>query len=765
MSEGGKAKGLRRLPTAWTPRFSVVPNQRLVAGQHELLDTAQQLIDELQLDHCIVRSNAADETLADRGRHESFVVNNATCETVAEALSDVAKGGQHAGVQMGAIVQHFVAPLLKGHLSNERRVSKTRNQWQVESETNGGLNDRFNSQRDPPADPSKPLPPLRAPDLRRALASIGRWATQTFQSRVHMEWVFDGTRLWIVQIDLEDEAPDPGVDPRVQPIPLKAIGAGRPKTPSRLLPAEPERFPSYRKIASIADFAAVCTGNYPRLYVICGSDLEAFIKTEGADTLRACIGERLVCRTDLLPEARSAAEGLNLPRTDTVQPEEIVEFMRIKAAEFASRGISNESYVFIIHHFLPATAGAWAEAEPNSRIVRVDALWGLPDGLQTLAHDSFEFDLRTDSVVAEHIAFKPNFLAEQVDGSWELRPVQRKLSRFAVLERADVAAIARGTARLAEQHHGSLRVMWFAGVASRPEEADVLPWFCMHPEEADVGEVALDRSHLRRLPRRTINGVDDLASPLPRAYRLVLEPSIEHIRDNKFLAALTEYAEAGEHIIELHGSVLSHTYYLLTKGRAPVVTPDQLRHQRVRRRQTFSKLVRDRIPDRIKAKGERVRALRLPEEERRLALLAKVIEEAQEIAASTAVDDLKMELADLLEVLRSLVRDADLSWEDVEAAADEKAEQVGSFDEGLVLVETNVPSNEAQSEVAVGTLANLSRPTALEEGVSVPIMALLEDPVEVTMGARTLRVALTEDQVRIEDVGPTSTRGQLSFDL
>ena len=765
VGEGSKAEGLRLLPPLWTPAYVVVSPSQLQDARPSLRCTAENALKSLSCERVIVRSNAVGETLADRGQFESFIVDTPDAETVADALEKVARAGSDAGTSMGAVIQKYVPHLQKGHLSNERRVSKTRNQWQSEIEEDGALYDRFNSQRDRPADPTKPLPDAHTGMLRRVFASVGRWANETFESRVHIEWVFDGRRIWLVQIDLEDEAPDHGADPLAS---LDTAGArvfNPPDGSSLLLPADPLRFGEFRKVANIADFAAVCEGLYPPLYVVRGQDLATFVTEEGAAALRTHVGDRLVCRTDLLPPARSSAQGLNLPRTDTVSPDEIVRFMLDKASEFAGRGISSTDYIFIIHQFLPARSGVWAEASPGDRWVRVDALWGLPDGLQTLAHDSFEFDLETNSVVAEHIAFKPMFVAEQPDGSWELRQVKRKQTRHAVLERTSVGAIARGTAELAVKQKAPLRVMWFGGVPGRSEDASALPWFCMKPEEADPTAPRFDRSIVRQLPRRFVRNKSDFARSLGRRHCLVLEPSIEHIRDTVFLEDLAYYAVRGNHIIELRGSILSHAYYLLSKQGAPVVTPDQMRHKRVRRRQTFSKLVRDRIPERIRSKGERVRALKLPEEEHRLALLAKVLEEAQEIAASTAPDDLREELADLLEVLRSLVRNADLTWESVEAEADRKAALVGSFNDGLVLVETTLPTTEADAEILEGKLANISRTTAIERGVLIPFMALLEDAVEINIDARSFRVSLTEDQVRIEDAGPAVLAGQLSLDL
>ena len=98
------------------------------------------------------------------------------------------------------------------------------------------------------------------------------------------------------------------------------------------------------------------------------------------------------------------------------------------------------------------------------------------------------------------------------------------------------------------------------------------------------------------------------------------------------------------------------------------------------------KLVRDRIPEIIRAEGRRPVVEVLPPEERRGALLAKLVEEAGE-AADAGGEDLAEELADVLEVVRALAAGLGLSLDDVTAAADRKTAERGGFDGGLFLVE------------------------------------------------------------------------------
>jgi hypothetical protein len=88
-----------------------------------------------------------------------------------------------------------------------------------------------------------------------------------------------------------------------------------------------------------------------------------------------------------------------------------------------------EEICFIFHKFIPATVAAWALAKPSQQLVLVDSLWGLPDGLQYLPHDTFEFDIRRDGISAEHIRYKPKFLQETDNGEWKLINVARNVAR------------------------------------------------------------------------------------------------------------------------------------------------------------------------------------------------------------------------------------------------------------------------------------------------------------------------------------------------
>ena len=68
----------------------------------------------------------------------------------------------------------------------------------------------------------------------------------------------------------------------------------------------------------------------------------------------------------------------------------------------------------------------------------------------------------------------------------------------------------------------------------------------------------------------------------------------------------------------------------------------------------FNKLVRDKIPDIIKSNGENSITRVLEDEEYRKELYKKLLEETDEVIKSQNMEETLEELADVLEVLKSI---------------------------------------------------------------------------------------------------------------
>jgi predicted house-cleaning noncanonical NTP pyrophosphatase (MazG superfamily) len=104
---------------------------------------------------------------------------------------------------------------------------------------------------------------------------------------------------------------------------------------------------------------------------------------------------------------------------------------------------------------------------------------------------------------------------------------------------------------------------------------------------------------------------------------------------------------------------------------------------------TYNKLVRDRIPEIIRADGKRCQVSIMSEEEYRLALAEKLVEEATEaLAAARASDEagLMKELADIYEVVDGLMASHGLEREAVLDLQRRRRQERGGFAKRLRLV-------------------------------------------------------------------------------
>jgi predicted house-cleaning noncanonical NTP pyrophosphatase (MazG superfamily) len=102
---------------------------------------------------------------------------------------------------------------------------------------------------------------------------------------------------------------------------------------------------------------------------------------------------------------------------------------------------------------------------------------------------------------------------------------------------------------------------------------------------------------------------------------------------------------------------------------------------------TYRKLVRDRIPELIRRNGGEPRIRRLSDEEFDTALARKLVEEAQEFAATPTAE----ELADVLEVVHALAPRVGNSVDEIETIRRAKAAERGAFDERLLLESVSYP--------------------------------------------------------------------------
>lgn len=100
----------------------------------------------------------------------------------------------------------------------------------------------------------------------------------------------------------------------------------------------------------------------------------------------------------------------------------------------------------------------------------------------------------------------------------------------------------------------------------------------------------------------------------------------------------------------------------------------------------FNKLVRDKIPEIIKERRDTPKTRILNNNEYRLELLKKLVEESKEaLEAKDNKEDLIKELGDLLEVIDSTIKAFDLNLEDILILKNKRRQERGGFNKQIFL--------------------------------------------------------------------------------
>ena len=107
----------------------------------------------------------------------------------------------------------------------------------------------------------------------------------------------------------------------------------------------------------------------------------------------------------------------------------------------------------------------------------------------------------------------------------------------------------------------------------------------------------------------------------------------------------------------------------------------------------FNKLVRDLVVTHCEEQGCKLEVRLLDKAEHVQELLAKLVEEATEVAQAQSREERIKELGDLLEVFQTLLSLEEISSEDVEEARQKKRAKKGGFESGSYILTNTIPAN------------------------------------------------------------------------
>lgn len=746
---GVKAYGLLPLPVEWVPAFfciedGVFPDEgRLVkAALSAGIDVKEPLY---------IRSSGTKEGIDERG---ALCSEEARIETIVDVLRKLQKTAEieeaRTFQKVHFIIQRKVRTQAKGHLSNERRIAKKSRDWVAEIEPGSG----HLAESGPVAvrrwrtgeDEIGPLAcDLRA-NLYRVLRGVAAWAEN---QRLHLEWVWDGLRIWVVQCE---EAKDLH---GVVPGDLAKQYASKVGDLSGLRcfrEVSAQDFSNYGKLRNAKIYRELGY-SMPPFYilndqnVIEGLVLRSEITEDLEHDLKLFCKAPLVLRTDgtgIPLEKRQM-----LPRSDELRSSEEAEswLLKMLPERLSEINVESAGLALIGHHFLPAVSSAWCLAYPDRRRVRIESLWGIPEGLYYYPHDVFDVDVATvdesknpsDSVriVGTRERYKEKFIAPDASGRWVIHSVASPHDwGSSAGKTAWVKEIAHTSRRIALAAEQPVVVMWFIDLVGQSQVDQVLPWY--HEPWTPVQEAGVS-SEISRATKpgetRTIKTSADLdeliANGAGRATRIAIEPvETGIVRDQKFIEQLSAVAKRNDYIVELRGGLLSHVYYTLKRGGIDVVCVDAFATDD--ETIEFNKLVRDRIPEKIEAHGESAEVAKLEGEALLVALKNKLVEEAFEVMDAKSTEAISEEIADVVEVLYALEDALGLARSEVEELREAKKEKRGGFREGVMLLKTRLftpTSDQLVPEHKAGALIRDVRSLpAFDSGVNIDKRSQGGDP-------------------------------------
>jgi predicted house-cleaning noncanonical NTP pyrophosphatase (MazG superfamily) len=727
---GAKASGILRLPTPWTVQdFAVISNRvceaYLIRNEESgLTEVSNIILSGLSRTKAnsflIVRSSAANETLRMRGRYKSVKCEPQILALVAaikEVLNNFLIESKRItkSSSFSILVHEYLEARSFGHISNERRIG-TKRSFLAESWINGDLEPiqtTLQSKKEVPSPSTSSPLLLRADDHLGVLRELARWTHQNI-GRVHLEWIISDGKVVVVQCDVESEDPVHG------PMHLwKAVSGDFDSSRLKVFTiANASNCSDLRKTKSKLKFQQ-CGLPIAPLYLlrntgIFQSLLDGSYPPEVKDDFVELAAYPFIIRIDVVAEGNGDWE--NLPASGPLRTsEDAKSFLLTNLKSATTRARRLDDLAIVVHHFIPAKAAAWVEAVPETERVRIDAIWGHPDGLQSFPCDTVYISLKEKSQTI-FSRYKDEYLDVDSDGLLYRKQNGPQWDIEEVLQQRTTEEITVKTLVVAKHVGRPVRLMWFLGTDSTVNIPKCFPWILVDedfpvdpflkgevhvPMQKMLQTISQNRRLLMGRVRKIENHSDlEVFNSDPSLFdlggrRVVLRPTADLIRSKSFLKLVADCVQQKQWRVVLEGSSLAHAFYQLKQfGADTEASANYLSEPK--RRVFYGKLVRDNIPNSIEAKGEQVDLRKLTKQDLRTALLRKLIEEAFEARSARSSDLLFEELADVLEVIRALANTNQSSIEAVAEIADRKKQKKGGFELGYELLTTGGMGSDPQ---------------------------------------------------------------------
>jgi len=609
------------------------------------------------------------------------------------------------------IQKHIFLYSDKGHLSNERRLHKDTRDWSYEIERKDensfhSLSLRnWRKELDPQKYENSCLQCNLEQNLKSTLSIISSWATNK-QLRLHFEWVWDRKCLYIVQADQENE--NIGSDPTS----ITEIQAEDHTNKLQcLVPINNELAKKFPKINNVLVYRNLELPIAP-LYILNNQKIiqdlaNGIIQDALKRDIKILIQSPLIIRIDINSENKPIRQMLS--RQEHRDFHSALRWIQEKARNMLNdTNIQNLEIAFIFHNFIPSISSAFAYCKPGTRNVHVETLWGLPEGLYYYSHDKYIVDTksydRDDIKSFEKFSiegkplYKPFFIKANNKGEWKTERVAPPYDwKASIKEENWIKQIALYSRKITEEVGKSLSIMWFVDVPETVCSSKIFPW---HHEPFDLHENPRNKINRKKTPFdqtliiKTLSDLELLQKETEKGNtkikKIHIQPMDEKLlRDKDILQKIGTLSKSINAFILLEGSMLTHAYYQLQQTGAVVETINN--YENFEQIQEFNKLVRDKIPEKIENGGEIVQLAQLEKTSIIRALKDKLIEESFEVLDAEDEDSTLTELADIYEVIDGLLYHMGVDKQQLLQKQKHKAQKVGSFLDGKVLLETKNP--------------------------------------------------------------------------
>lgn len=674
---GGKALGLCQVPCAWSVPFFIISKnlyaEYILTNDETIIDNyidnIKKVIDVLNIDDAIIlRSSAVNEGMEERGKFDSIETTVNNLKKSLKELLDNLKGIPNLG--MPIIVQKHVTPLFTGHLSNERRFSQENRDWKVEiyypdgnfEQESIGIRTwrkRYNIENIA----AQTLYANKHTVLNELQKVAYFWYNESknMKCRFHLEFVFDGKTIYIVQAD-RDFKKENSVNP-------KSYNINVSKTSETWIPKVLKQFnvdtsSQFKKLQNVKNYNDLGFCTVPLYFLDDINTINDLSRNIVSPELREDIEtllkiQSVVIRMDISNGSKSQKQLL--PRSNEIHNYNDVILWLKEHANFIT---TEQNGIFIFHNFVPSTSSAFAHALPNNRLVKIQSLWGLPEGLYYNYHDTIIVDLGTkhlDAITPSDVKvtiknrYKDLFISPDENGDWIAYNIKEPHDWKCSIESNDsIFDIAVKSQKLANALQEEISVMWFVGIDVSFYGAKNLPWFHEKVNFASYTNDEYKRKYFRE-EEIVINNSEELQELIfsgnfqdKKCFRL--KPNCERdLRNKDLIANIGKIAAENDIMILLDGTQLTHSYYQLKSTGAKVVCSDkdELLYSDTLE---FNKLVRDKIPEKIISNGEHVKCSVVTRPLLDRLLLEKLLEEAYEVNDAKTVDEIISELADLTEL-------------------------------------------------------------------------------------------------------------------